>query len=177
MQSDLTNERGILSFSNKVLNKFDNKIDILVCNLGSGKPSNKKNTYKYWLDSFNINFFNSILLIEFLKKAIKNKRGNIICISSICGIETIHGAPIPYSVAKNSLNFYVKLKSRELSKESIRINAIAPGNILFDQSNWSRKLKKNKKNVYEMIKKNVPQGRFGSTKDISDLVLYLSSES
>ncbi len=175
VQSDLSTEKGIFNFSNNVLEKFNNKIDVLVCNLGSGKPSNDRKTYKSWLDSFNINFFSAVSVIENFKKALKKRKGNIICISSICGVETINGAPIPYSVAKNALNFYVKLYSRELSKINIRINVIAPGNILFDKSSWSQKLKKNKKKVENTLKERVPQNRFGSPSDISELAIYLSS--
>ena len=47
--------------------------------------------------------------------------GSIVCISSICGSETIPGAPITYSTAKAALNFYVKSLSHYLPK-NININ-------------------------------------------------------
>ena len=57
----------------------------------------------------------------------------------------------------------------------IRINAVAPGNILFNGSVWDQKITENKKEVEEFLKKEVPLRKLGSTKDISNLVAYLAS--
>tara|TARA_Y100000589_G_C26773856_1_gene474942 strand:- start:237 stop:614 length:378 start_codon:yes stop_codon:yes gene_type:complete len=105
----------------------------------------------------------------------KRDSGSIICISSICGLEVINGAPITYSVAKAALNAYVKGISRPLGKDGIRINAIAPGNILFEGSTWQHKLDDNPEIVEKMLKNNVTLNTFGRPIDIANLVLYLSS--
>ena len=60
---------------------------------------------------FNDNFFSAVNIIEQSKKYLAKTKGSIICISSICGIETIKNAPVEYSVAKSALNSYVKLIS------------------------------------------------------------------
>jgi 3-oxoacyl-[acyl-carrier protein] reductase len=57
----------------------------------------------------------------------------------------------------------------------IRINAVAPGNILFEGSVWERKISENKREVEEFIQQEVSLGRLGSTKDVSNLVAYLAS--
>ena len=69
-------------------------------------------------------------MIEAAKIELKKTHGKIVCISSIAGIENTK-APLTYSVAKSALNTYVKGISQVLAKDDIRINAIAPGNILF----------------------------------------------
>lgn len=176
IQANLLNKNEIDLFTKKVLKKFNNKVDILVCNLGSGKIQNDKNIKKNLFHSFNINFFNSVLIIDALKKTLKSRKGNILCMSSICGIETIEGAPIFYSVAKNALNFYVKTYSRVLAKDSIRINAIAPGNILFNGSTWDTKLKNDKRRTKKIISDRVPLNKFGTTNDIAELAIYLCSD-
>ena len=61
--------------------------------------------------------------------------------------------------AKAGINNFVKFQSEILAKRSIRINAIASGNILFKGSIW-KKIKKNKKNVKNFIDKNVPLKNF-----------------
>ena len=68
--------------------------------------------------------------------------------------------PLTYSVAKNALNFYIKGISRFLGKKGIRINGIAIGNILFEGSSWSQKIKDNKEDVYKMINDEVPLNKF-----------------
>jgi 3-oxoacyl-[acyl-carrier protein] reductase len=114
-------------------------------------------------------------LIESFEALQPNHPISIVCISSICGIEIVPGAPPAYAVAKSALNAYVRVKSKGLKSAGSRINAIAPGNILHENSNWLQKLNKDSTEVDNYLKKNVPLNRFASTSEIADLVLYLSS--
>ena len=154
-----------------------NGLDILVCNVGIGKsvkPGFEK--HQDWHTSFKKNFFSTTNIIEASKKHLIKSKGNIICISSICGIEYIKGAPITYSVAKSALNFYVKVNSRILGQKGVRINAIATGNILFKGSDWEKKLNKNRKVITRSINSNVALKKFGNPKSIADICLFLASE-
>ena len=117
------------------------KIDILVCNVGSGKsviPGEEN--YKEWRRVFDLNLWSATNTIEAAKKELIKNKGNIICISSICGLEVIAGAPVTYSAAKAALHAYVRGIARPLGLEGVRINAVAPGNILFERSIWSERL-------------------------------------
>ncbi len=55
----------------------------------------------------------------------------------------------------------------------MKLNGIAPGNILFKGSTWEKKLKKNKRSVNLMLKKDVSMRKLGTLKDISGLVEFL----
>ena len=140
-------------------------LDILICNVGSGNSVEPgKENLDEWLRVFNINFFSATNVIEIFEPFLKKSKGNIICISSICGCEVIPNAPITYSVAKAALNSYVKSISRPLAENNININAIAPGNIIFEGSVWERKLK-DKPLVKKMINNEVPVKRFGDPEE------------
>jgi hypothetical protein len=102
-------------------------------------------------------------------------KGVIVCISSICGIEVVPNAPVTYSAAKAALHAYVKGTSRPLGKQGVRINAIAPGNILFDNSVWSQKLAENEKAVCDILKNDVSLGTLGEPSDVANLVAFLVS--
>lgn len=160
----------------KTVKSHTKNIDILVCNVGSGSsvPTGSEK-YKDWQKMFNINFFSTTNIIESSRHLVTKNSGSIVCISSICGIDYIPGAPATYSVAKAALNHYVKVSSREFANDGIRINGIAPGNILFKDSVWDTKIKENSKEVKAMLNNNVALNKFGSIEDISSLVLYLSS--
>jgi len=106
--------------------------------------------------------------------SLKKTSGSVVCISSIAGIETTD-APIPYSIAKSALNSYVKNISKPFAKVGIRINAVAPGNILFKGSIWEKKLKKNKNKVLDMISTKVAMNRFGTPDEIAYAVSFLAS--
>ena len=173
---DITEKTNIDTILEKTISKFG-KIDNLVCNVGSGKSEKLGNeNYNEWKKMFEINFFSAVNIIEKSTNHLANTKGSIICISSICGIQIIDGAPLTYSVAKNALNFYIKGISRFLGKKGIRINGIAPGNILFEGSSWSQKIKDNKEDVYKMIKDEVPLSKFGTDEDISNLATWLLSK-
>ena len=105
----------------------------------------------------------------------KKNSGTIVCISSICGVENL-GAPVGYQVAKAALNMYVKSIAKQLALSNIRINAIAPGNLMFEGSTWELKVKENRKNILDIISREVALKRFGKPKDISNFVVFLSSK-
>jgi NAD(P)-dependent dehydrogenase (short-subunit alcohol dehydrogenase family) len=99
----------------------------------------------------------------------------IVCISSICGLEVIPDAPITYSAAKAALHAYIRGVARPLGKQGVRINAVAPGNILFDGSVWSRKLTEDAVAVQSMLERDVSLARLGTPRDVAELVAYLAS--
>ena len=151
-------------------------IDLLVCNVGSGnsiKPGDEN--LEEWKKSFFNNFFSTTNVIEAMIKNGSNSPTSIVCISSIAGVE-FTGAPVTYSVAKSAINSYVKNISKHFAKSGIRINSVAPGNILFENSVWNKKLSENLKDVENMLKKEVAMERFGTTEEISNLVVFLCSE-
>ena len=71
-------------------------------------------------------------------------KGNILCISSICGHEAL-GCPIAYAGSK-ALNSFVTNFARHSGK-GVRINSLLPGNILFPGSTWEKKMTENKSEV------------------------------
>jgi 3-oxoacyl-[acyl-carrier protein] reductase len=151
-------------------------IDILVCNVGSGgsvPPGTE--TADEWQRVFALNLWSATNTIEAARESLAASKGVIVCISSICGLEVIPGAPVTYSVAKAALHAYVRGIARPLGKEGVRINAIAPGNILFDGSVWSRKLGEDRQAVESMLEKDVALRCLGSPVDVANLVAYVAS--
>jgi 3-oxoacyl-[acyl-carrier protein] reductase len=159
----------------EVLRSFG-QLDILVCNVGSGRsvpPGNE--TAAEWQRVFALNLWGTTNTVEAAKESLIRSKGVIVCISSICGLEVISGAPVTYSAAKAALHAYVRGIARPLGKQGVRINAVAPGNILFDGSVWSRKLAENEKAVQSMLGKSVALGCLGTPADVASLVAYLAS--
>ena len=151
-------------------------IDALICCAGSGKsaiPGTEVGSDFY--KSFDVNFFTAVNLIEAARNQLSQSGGSILCISSICGLEAVKGAPIPYSCAKSALNTYVKLASGHLAIEGIRINAIAPGNMLFSGSSWEQRLKTNPEEIQSMLEREVLLRKFGRPSDLASVVALLIS--
>ena len=154
---------------------INGRLDILVCNVGSGRsavPGEETDTD--WAEMFDINLRATTIMVAASEDALSAYGGAVTCISSICGLEAL-GAPIPYSAAKAALNAYVINAARPLGKRGIRINAVAPGNIMFDGSTWERKMATNADAVHDMLSREVPLARFGSAEEVADTVTFLSS--
>jgi 3-oxoacyl-[acyl-carrier protein] reductase len=151
-------------------------VDILVCNVGSGRsvPPGSE-TPEEWQRVFALNLWSATNTIEAAKEALAESKGVIVCISSICGLEVIPGAPITYSAAKAALHAYVRGIARPLGKRGVRINAVAPGNILHDGSVWSRKLSEDKQAIETILQRDVSLGSLGLPEDVANLVTYLAS--
>lgn len=173
---DLTKTKTIQDMISTIIEQ-DGHLDIAVANIGSGRSKPGWNIEDIsWQECMEKNFFSSVKLTrECLKIMIPNRTGNIIFISSIAGCEVID-APLPYAAAKSALLSYMKYTARLLAHEGIRINAISPGNILFEGGTWSNKLMETPEDVKKYIRDNVPLNRFGSPEDIARLACYLASD-
>jgi 3-oxoacyl-[acyl-carrier protein] reductase len=153
------------------------KIDHLVANLGtgSGKPGWDQSAEE-WQRLFEVNFFASTRLTQaVLPHLLSNENGgSVLFISSIVAIEATP-APLPYSAAKAALVNYSKNLARMLGPQKVRVNTIAPGNILFPGGSWERHLNTRREAVETMLQTEVPQRRFGTPDEIASLATYLCS--
>ncbi len=159
------------------------QIDHLIANLGTGagKPGWDQPDAE-WQRLFELNFFASTRLTQaVLPHLLKNasdteaqSRGSILYISSIVAVEATP-APLPYSAAKAALVNYSKNLARQLGPERIRVNTVAPGNILFPGGTWERRVESSPDGVQAMLKAEVPQRRFGTPDEIASFAAYLCS--
>lgn len=150
-------------------------LDVLVCNVGSGAsvPPGKE-TPTEWHRVLELNLYSTTQTVWAANDALVASRGTVICISSICGIEAL-GCPVAYAAAKAAVESYVRNSARSLGKHGVRINSIAPGNILFEGSVWERKLKEDRAAVQSMLQRDVALARLGSPLDVARLAAYLAS--
>jgi 3-oxoacyl-[acyl-carrier protein] reductase len=103
------------------------------------------------------------------------RSGSIVLVASIAGVESTP-APLAYSAAKAAIVNYAKNLARELGPLNIRVNCVAPGNILFPGGSWEGHLARRRDEVLQMIEAEVPLRRFGQPEEIADLIAFLSSE-
>lgn len=150
-------------------------LDVLVCNVGSGRsvPPGEE-TPMEWERVLRVNFFAATNLVRAATAALSETGGAVVCISSICGSAAL-GAPATYSAAKAALNSFVRGMARPLARRGVRINAVAPGNLLFAGSIWERRLREDQASVERMLAQDVALGRLGTPEEIADWVAFLAS--
>jgi 3-oxoacyl-[acyl-carrier protein] reductase len=174
MQSDVITEVGAKDLVDFVLARYG-ALDILVCNVGSGKSMNAgQEDWDEWERMLGMNLRSTVNSINAARSALINSRGVALCISSICGSAAL-GAPLAYSAAKAALNSYVRGINRVLSPQGVRINGLAPGNVLFDGSSWEGRLRDQPQIVHEMLQRDVAQQRLGNPQEIANVAAFLCS--
>lgn len=175
VQGDLTQPPAIREALAQVRDRWG-RLDALVANVGSGRGSaGWEIEANAWKEAFEINFHSAVgIVTEALKQMVSAKRGSIVVVSSIAGVEAIP-APLPYSSAKSALIAYTKNLARETADVNVRVNAVAPGNIFFEGGSWAARLESNREAVLKYIADEVPMQRFGTPQEIADLVVFLCS--
>ena len=150
-------------------------LDVLVCNVGSGRsvPPGEEDDAE-WRRVLDLNLLAAANVIRAARASVAAVQGTIVCISSIAGLAAL-GAPVTYSAAKAALHAYVRGLARPLARQGVRINAVAPGNLLFPGSVWERRLLENRAAVEGMLAAEVALNRLGAPEEIADAVLFLAS--
>ncbi len=150
------------------------RLDALVANVGSGRGTRGWDVpADEWLATLQTNLLGSVGLARRAAPLLQEGGGAITFVASIAGLETI-GAPIPYEAAKAALIHSAKALSRALAP-AVRVNTVAPGNVLFPGGRWEELQAENPDGVAEMLRTQVPLGRFGEPGEIADAVVFLSS--
>lgn len=168
---DVTLEEEIKKAVKKIL-KINPKIDILVNAAGIVEESTSFTmaTVEKMHRVFDVNFWGVTILTQYVSRIMmRNKKGSIINISSIGGLD---GGPAQYEYAasKAAINGAVKQLSRELWQYGIRVNAVAPGVINTSMGNKIRDELK-KRTLDKII-----MGRFGEPEEIANVIAFLASD-
>lgn len=171
---DVSQEAGAQDLIKEVVARHG-ALDILVCNVGNGTslPPGTE-SWTEWERMLGLNLRAAVNSVTAARAALTQSRGVALCISSICGSAAL-GAPLAYSAAKAALNSYVRGISRVLAADGVRINALAPGNVLFEGGSWERHLKNNPQGVQDMLAREVAMKRFGSLEEIANVAAFLCS--
>jgi 3-oxoacyl-[acyl-carrier protein] reductase len=152
------------------------RLDHVIANMGDGRGrTGWELGSKDWQGLFNANLFGSANVVDgFLPHLVQAGRGSVVFIASIAALECLP-APLPYSAAKAALVNYGKNLACLLGPHKVRVNCIAPGNVIFPGGSWADRLQKNPEDVQAYIEAKVPLQRFGRPEEIADLAVFLCS--
>src|SRR4029453_8824291 len=103
-------------------------------------------------------------------KMIERKRGSIINVASIAGLQPQPGGLL-YSFTKAGLIMMTRTWAREFGPHGVRVNAIAPGLIQTDFSEYFWKNPERRR----QIESSQPICRVGQPDEIGHMALYLAS--
>jgi 3-oxoacyl-[acyl-carrier protein] reductase len=110
-----------------------------------------------------------------LKPMTARGEGALLFISSIAGMGAL-GTPLTYGSAKAGMNHLAKELARIVGPQGVRVNALAPGNIIFADGEWERRAQGPRGDAWRRwIEREVPLKRFGRPDEIGSMAAYLVS--
>ena len=146
-------------------------IDILVNNAG---VSARDSFYDYKPEDFmkviDLNLNSVFLCAQAAAKIMKEQGGGVILNTS--SMVSLYGQPagVSYPASKSAVNGLTKSLARELGKDKIRVNAVAPG---VTRTDMVAALSE------EMVKRltaSIPLGRVGEPEDVANAFVFLASD-
>ena len=99
--------------------------------------------------------------------------GSIVIIASIYGREA--GGRMTYNAVKAAQISLGKSLAQQLAPSNIRVNSVSPGSIMFERGSWWKRQQQDPTGIAEMIKRELPFGRFGRPEEVADVVAFLAS--
>ena len=100
---------------------------------------------------------------------IRQHYGRVINMSSVVGL-TGNPGQANYAAAKAGLIGFTKAVAREVASRNVTVNAVAPGYIA---TGMVEDLSEEQQN---QILERIPMGRFGTSEDVAETILFLSSK-
>lgn len=148
------------------------KIDICVNNAGINKRSEFSNIgWDTWRDIMDVNFDAPFYVSQKVAESMKkHRRGKIINIASIFGVVGRDNR-VAYIASKSGLIGLTRAMAIDLAPYNILVNSVSAGIV---DTDMTKKMLSEKE--AEEMKKKIPLGRFATTKEISNAVLFLTSE-
>ena len=143
-------------------------LDILVNNAGVLRDKTlKKMTPQDWQSVIQVNLTGAFNCIHHAAPVIR-PGGRIVNISSVSGLLGMFGQA-NYAASKAGLIALTKVAARELARQQVTVNAVAPGVI---DTEMSRTMPEE---VTKKFLEQVPLGRFGQVEDVVNAVTFLCS--
>jgi NAD(P)-dependent dehydrogenase (short-subunit alcohol dehydrogenase family) len=125
-----------------------------------------------WDRVMNVNLKGTYLCAQAVgKKMVERKKGVILCIASQYAFRAAPGMGV-YCVSKAGVVMLARVLARELGKDGIRVNAIAPGLVKTDLSrnDWMDP------DIRTQRETATPLGRLAETGDLVGTALFLASD-
>jgi len=172
---DVSKKDEVDTLMGKAIDEYGS-IDILINNAGvvQFKPFLQKEE-KDWDQTININLKGQFICAQAAaEKMAEQGSGSIVNISSVAmgqnggGMATI----TDYCASKGGIAGMTQAMATELAPQNIRVNAVSPGMIETPMIDPIMGDEDQKKNTLD----KVPMGRVGTSQEISNLALFLSSD-
>jgi NAD(P)-dependent dehydrogenase (short-subunit alcohol dehydrogenase family) len=165
-RADVSKPREVAAMFRRIERRFK-RLDVLVNNAGIFFERRwDELREKDWDRILGVNLKGTFFCAQAAARLmLRRKRGNIINISSLGGLQAWSGYA-HYCASKAGVIMLTRCLAKALAPH-IRVNSIAPGSIVFPGQKLTAREKR--------VSRRSPLGRPGSPEDIAEMVLYLAT--
>jgi 3-oxoacyl-[acyl-carrier protein] reductase len=155
-------------------------IDVLVNNVGGSTGSSFLETGpEEWQRAIDLNLMPAVRASRLAVPHMRARGGGaIVNVVSIYGREW-GGSYVrrpTYIAAKAAEIGMSKALAMELAPLGIRVNAVAPGSIIFPGGGWERRSREDPEGIAAFLRADLPLGRFGRPEEVARAVAFLASD-
>jgi 3-oxoacyl-[acyl-carrier protein] reductase len=152
-----------------------NGLDIVINNVGRAAGTDiVSTTDEEWQAAFDETLYPAVRVSRAAIPHLRRRGGGaIIMIASIWGRES--GGRMTYNAVKAAEISLAKAMAQQLAKDNIRVNSVAPGSIMFEGGSWWKRQQQDPKGIEEMVRRELPFGRFGRPEEVAATVAFLAS--
>jgi 3-oxoacyl-[acyl-carrier protein] reductase len=150
-------------------------LDILVNNMGLARGATIVDTSDAeWQEALDQTLFPAIRASRLAVPHMRQRGGGaIVMIASIWGRES--GGRMTYNAVKAAEISLGKSLAQQLARDSIRVNSVAPGSILFPGGSWDKRQREDPAGIADFLARELPFGRFGRPEEVGTVVAFLAS--
>jgi 3-oxoacyl-[acyl-carrier protein] reductase len=175
VQIDVTTDEGVARLLDQAGQRFG-PVDVLVNNVGGSRgTATWEATDEDWRSVLDLNLMPAIRCSRaVIPSMVERRSGSIVIVSSIYGRES--GGPTTYNAAKAAELSLAKQLARQLAPHNVRVNAVAPGSIIFPGGSWQRRVDADPEAMKRFVQSEMPFGRFGQPEEVASAIVFLGSE-
>jgi len=150
-------------------------LDILVNNMGLARGATIVDTSDAeWQEALDQTLFPAIRASRLAVPHMRQRGGGaIVMIASIWGRES--GGRMTYNAVKAAEISLGKSLAQQLARDSIRVNSVAPGSILFPGGSWDKRQREDPAGIADFLARELPFRRFGRPEEVGTVVAFLAS--
>jgi len=175
IRADVTSKADMVEVA-AIIEREKRHLDIVFANAGGGGFIRLEDITEEDFDkNFNVDVKGVMFTVQ-TALPLMGRGGSIVINTSITSFMALPAFSI-YAACKAALASFTKSWANELRDRGIRVNAVAPGVVPTEGYGKDMGWDEDAVRAYvERVKREIPAGRVGTTADIGNAVIYLSSE-
>ena len=171
LQIDLSSDADVARGVEELLTKLDGApLHALVNNAGispkdeeGARMDSVSTPLDTWQQVFQVNVFAPVMLARALIDPLQRGKGTVVNVTSIAGSRVHEFAGTAYATSKAALSALTREMASDFGKRGVRVNAIAPGEILTEILTPGSE---------EAMLPAIPMGRFGTSDEVAETIYF-----